>query len=123
MLADDFYILRDLRQEERTIFATLVFDPQHPIFQGHFPGQPVVPGVCMMQIIKELLEKALGVQTRLAYADHAKFLSLIDPQKVPEVQAEIKYTESEEGALSVVSTLLWEETTFLKYKAQFIPYR
>ncbi|MEJ0079486.1 MAG: hypothetical protein WDM78_00620 [Puia sp.] len=25
------------------------------IFSGHFPGQPVLPGVCMMEMVAEVL--------------------------------------------------------------------
>lgn len=35
----------------------VMLNPQHAIYSGHFPQQPVVPGVCMLQIIKECIEK------------------------------------------------------------------
>ena len=35
----------------------VMLNPQHAIYSGHFPQQPVVPGVCMLQIIKECVEK------------------------------------------------------------------
>ena len=35
----------------------VMLNPQHVIYNGHFPQQPVVPGVCMLQIIKECIEK------------------------------------------------------------------
>ena len=30
----------------------VMLNPQHAIYNGHFPQQPVVPGVCMLQMIK-----------------------------------------------------------------------
>jgi len=27
----------------------------HKIFKGHFPGSPILPGVCIIQIVKEVL--------------------------------------------------------------------
>ena len=32
----------------------VMLNPQHAIYSGHFPQQPVVPGVCMLQIIKRV---------------------------------------------------------------------
>jgi 3-hydroxyacyl-[acyl-carrier-protein] dehydratase len=119
MLADDFYFLTDVLHRDDTILATLSLNPGHRIFEGHFPGQPVVPGVCMMQIMKELLEREKGIRIRLLDSEFAKFLSLINPRERPLVQAEIKYEMSPDGEISITARMFWENITFLKYKARF----
>jgi 3-hydroxymyristoyl/3-hydroxydecanoyl-(acyl carrier protein) dehydratase len=56
MLLNSFYTLEAAPETTPTrVQATIRLNPDHAIFAGHFPGQPVVPGVCMLQIIKELL--------------------------------------------------------------------
>jgi 3-hydroxyacyl-[acyl-carrier-protein] dehydratase len=51
----------------------------HPIFEGHFPGRPVVPGVCLLQLVKELVSMGTGSDVRLIRADQIKFISMIAP--------------------------------------------
>jgi 3-hydroxyacyl-[acyl-carrier-protein] dehydratase len=51
----------------------------HPIFEGHFPGRPVVPGACLLQGMKELLSMAIGEDVRLTRANQLKFISVIVP--------------------------------------------
>ena len=47
----DFYTLNTLQQiAANTYLCTLTLNAEHPIFKGHFPNNPVTPGVCMMQI-------------------------------------------------------------------------
>ena len=36
------------------------FDKSDPIFAGHFPGQPIVPGACLVQIAEDLTSQQLG---------------------------------------------------------------
>jgi 3-hydroxyacyl-[acyl-carrier-protein] dehydratase len=101
--------------EEGHLLATLVFDPAHRIFAGHFPGQPVVPGVCMMQIVQELGEKYIwNAPTRLVHADAAKFLRMIDPRETPQVDADIRATDGK-----VTARLYSGHTVFFKYTATF----
>ena len=51
----DFYTLNTLQQiAANTYLCTLTLNAEHPIFKGHFPNNPVTPGVCMMQIVKNL---------------------------------------------------------------------
>ena len=79
MLRDELYTVAALQDVDSRITATLQINPQHNIFKGHFPGQPVLPGACMLQMVKEVLESVLGKSLRLKKADHLKFLSVVDP--------------------------------------------
>ena len=84
MLLKDLYTINHLIQQadngQSKITAELVINKSHHIFQGHFPGLPVVPGVCMVQIIKELVEQNVGKSLMLREAGNIKFLSMINPE-------------------------------------------
>lgn len=57
MLLDNFYTILSSESSDSTIWTIQVkLNPGHPVYQGHFPGHPVVPGVCLLQLIKECVE-------------------------------------------------------------------
>ena len=57
MLLDNFYTILSSESSDSTIWTIQIeLNPKHPIYQGHFPGHPVVPGVCLLQLIKECVE-------------------------------------------------------------------
>lgn len=118
MLNNDFFYTRSLAHTEGEIMAELQLNAGHKIFEGHFPGQPVVPGVCQVQMIKEILENATGKALQLKTADHIKFLSVIIPDHDSKIIATIKYTETPDG-LSVTATLTKEDKICLKLKGVF----
>ncbi len=66
-------------QNESSLSAALVVNADSEIFNGHFPGQPVVPGACMLQLVKDLLSETLKVSHKLLKADNIKFLGLVQP--------------------------------------------
>jgi 3-hydroxyacyl-[acyl-carrier-protein] dehydratase len=53
--------------------------PQHFIYQAHFPGMPITPGVCLVQIVGELLERRLAMRLKLSEVVNLKFIALISP--------------------------------------------
>ncbi|MFT3826144.1 MAG: 3-hydroxyacyl-ACP dehydratase [Chitinophagaceae bacterium] len=118
MLQGDFYTISSMTVEGNSLNAALAINAGHAIFEGHFPGQPVVPGVCMMQMVKELVESALATPTRLVKADHLKFLSVIDPRQHPAIDAAVSYTIDEAGAINITGSLTKDEITFLKIRAR-----
>src|ERR1700750_3164153 len=79
MLKEPLLKIQSLKHEEGQIDAELQVDQYNEIFQGHFPDQPVVPGACMLQIVKEILTDALKANLILVKADNIKFLSLVEP--------------------------------------------
>jgi 3-hydroxyacyl-[acyl-carrier-protein] dehydratase len=119
MLSGDFYTLIYMNAGSPTLDGDLEINPAHPIFKGHFPGQPVVPGVCMIQIIQEILEKANKRKLQLARSEYAKFLAVIDPRIHSKISFKVIQAEISNDELSVSAILFYENLTFFKIKAVF----
>ena len=98
---------------------TLELNPAHPVYEGHFSGNPVVPGVCQIQMISELLSVIKGSALRLMHADNVKFLSLMVPDKNHIIDADIRVRTAEIGEISANATLQGGEVIFIKFKGLF----
>jgi 3-hydroxyacyl-[acyl-carrier-protein] dehydratase len=96
--------------------AALQIEPKHPIFQGHFPGSPVVPGVCQIQMIIETLSNIAGRRLTLTASDTVKFLYMINPLESTHVDLDMLVKQPAEGRFQVQATLLGTNNTFLKFK-------
>lgn len=119
ILLDHFYRIDSLEKSEGKVDAVVTFDRDHAIFQGHFPDMPVVPGVCQTQMLGEVLGRALGHELQLATATSIKFLSLVDPVKIPTLQLAISYTAAEDVGYQVSAQYMQGETVFFKFKGAF----
>ena len=62
--------------------ATVRLLPESPVYRGHFPGYPITPGVCLVEIALELMEEMAGQagKVRLVAAKNIKFTSPIMPE-------------------------------------------
>jgi 3-hydroxyacyl-[acyl-carrier-protein] dehydratase len=118
MLQGDFFTINKMETASFTVQAELVLNASHKIFEGHFPGQPVVPGVCMMQMVKEILEQAIGEKTKLIQASEMKFLAVINPQETNMIQAFLKYALEENGIINLSAALQKEDLIYFKIKGK-----
>lgn len=119
ILLGDFFDIISLESDENSINALLEIDAAHKIFEGHFPDQPVVPGVCQMQVIKEIMEQVLEKESQLSSAAEMKFLAVIDPTKNNIINASIKYNV-EGDQVKATATLFREELMHFKFKGTLI---
>jgi len=119
MLADNFYETVSYTSEVGGAKATLRLNRQSPIFNGHFPGTPIVPGVCSIQMIQELLEKATSKKFMLTGADNIKFLGIINPDEIPEIDVELTFKQEDQGAIAVSATIAGNGNVLLKFKGRF----
>lgn len=120
MLSGDFFYITNLDEGDGKITAVLELNATHKIFEGHFPGRPVVPGVCMIQMVKEILESVLEKSTRLAGADLIKFLVVIDPTENNVVHAEIKYFIDGDEKIIVGASLFNESVIYFRMNGIFL---
>jgi 3-hydroxyacyl-[acyl-carrier-protein] dehydratase len=116
MLLDNFYFIRSYEPTDYSLKALLEFDGTHSIFKGHFPAVPVVPGVCMMQIVKELFEKHSGKTVQLTKVPLMKFLSLINPLVTPTIQIDLLYSIIDDKSFQITASLLNENVVYFKFK-------
>lgn len=119
MLEGSFYNIVQSEQTASSFMALLALNAAHPVFEGHFPGQPVVPGVCMMQTIQELLEKSLQSKVLLQKATSMKFLVMIDPVVQPQVTVTLQYTLQENNMVKVNAVIKSDSSIFMKFQGTF----
>ncbi|GAA0541261.1 hotdog family protein [Chitinophaga japonensis] len=119
MLAGNFYTIVASEQTPETFTVSLALNAAHPIFEGHFPGQPVVPGVCMMQTIQELLEQCLQRRLLLQKAANMKFMTMINPVAQPQVSVTLQYALQDGGLVKTSAVIRSGQTVFMKFQGTF----
>ena len=92
-----------------------------PVFIGHFPEQPVVPGVLLMKVVSDCVEAFLGKRMKLVSSRNIKFLVLIDPGERPKFRVELDLKEKDEGLVHVKSTALDQDTILFKFDGKYQP--
>ncbi|GAC1313011.1 MAG: 3-hydroxyacyl-ACP dehydratase [Mucilaginibacter sp.] len=115
----DIFAITKIEHQNTSVRACLDINKDSEIFKGHFPGQPVVPGACMLQIVKDVLETALNSPLVLKKAGHLKFISMIDPCVAREVQLKIAYKLDEKEIVATAS-LTCDGVVCFKFQGIFI---
>lgn len=59
----------DELERDRFVAGTVSFPPDLELFQDHFPGFPVVPGVVLMESLAQIAGKLIGYSVRLGRGD------------------------------------------------------
>lgn len=118
MLINDFFKIINKQETEDAIVYDINLNKDHEIYEGHFLSQPIAPGVCLAQIVKELCENHLGNDLKMVSSRNMKFMAILDPTKNENVSVSIKIKE-DEGIYSVKANCQDETTTFFKIDAKY----
>jgi 3-hydroxyacyl-[acyl-carrier-protein] dehydratase len=113
---NDFYSISAFERGEGSVKCQLHYNVAHKIFKGHFPGNPIVPGVCTMAIVKELLEENLQQKLTLKESKAVKFLGLINPSMSPTISL---FWKEEENQINATVSLQEGTTSLFKMSALY----
>ena len=120
MLINDFFSINSIKILEETIEANTRLNASHRIFNGHFPENPVTPGVVQIQMVKEILENALEKECALKEVGRCKFLAILNPNENSVITITIKYSvEDDVLKVSAQGSSLDKATTFFKFTAKY----
>ncbi|WP_439557462.1 3-hydroxyacyl-ACP dehydratase [Dyadobacter sp.] len=112
------YQIGKLEQTEDSVKAAVKIDPSHALFNGHFPGAPVVPGVIQLEMVQELLAQHTGRKLKLKSLRTCKFLEVLDPSRHEELTVFIKYKTQD--MLDITASGESGGSVFFKLQATFI---
>ena len=119
-VTNDLFSINKISHEDATISVMLGINADSEILKGHFPGHPVVPGACMLQIVKEVLETTLNCPVRLKKADQLKFMIMIDPTSTPTVALDMTHKNAEDDSIVVTAKLSNPDALYFKFQGSFV---
>jgi len=120
MLLKDFYKVISIENTaENNYLVVILINEQHDVFKGHFPGNPIMPGVCMMQIIKELTEQISESSLFMQSLSNVKFMALINPFYTPELRLELDISQTDTNLVKVKNVTYFKETVALKLSSVY----
>lgn len=115
MVLKDFYkVLSEEKTGDSKYTISILINEKHDVFKGHFPGNPIMPGVCMIQIIKELTESITKSTLIMQTLSNVKFMALINPEVNPELRLELDIVTTEDDLVKVKNTTYFNDTVALK---------
>ena len=118
MLMKDYYKIKEvLKKEDGTILFHITLQADCEVYKGHFPGEPVSPGVCNIQMIKECAEQVAGKSLFLNNLQQCRLTTLVTPLAHPQVEVKILLEEKGE-AYKLKATIGKGEETYLDLKAE-----
>ena len=121
MLIKDFYtVLKTTVIDTNTIHVTLKLNKNHDVFNGHFPDNPVTPGVCMIQTIKEITQNHVNNSLFLKHISNIKFTALINPNINTKLILELSIIEDNNTVKIKNITKFTDGTIALKCNGTFI---
>ena len=66
----------------------ILFRASEPFFAGHFPGEPLVPGVVILERVVEEISRRAGVKRWPQHFDAVKFLAPLRPGDAMTIELE-----------------------------------
>lgn len=108
-----FTIVSHSADEARHDF-TIRLDANHFIYQAHFPGEPITPGVCILQMAVELMEVAVSRSLEVKCVKNVKFLRIISPKEVTEVSYTLQKLTVEDNTIKSQITVSVGDVVYAK---------
>ncbi len=91
----------------------LALNSDHIIYQSHFPGYPITPGVIQLQIITELCGVCLDKKIRISKINRSKFIKIINPEVNKTISIAISLTTQNHES-EVDATITFGDIVFTK---------
>jgi len=117
MVTNYFTLLNKQQKDDGSILFTVKLNPDCEVYKGHFPGNPVSPGVCNLQMLKECIEAHTEKSLTISDIKQCRYTSIITPLNQSVLFFNATIADAENGFL-VQGTVYDEQSTYIEIKFQ-----
>ncbi|MCD8203317.1 MAG: beta-hydroxyacyl-ACP dehydratase [Prevotella sp.] len=117
VLENYYYKLISMQSNGLSGMFHIALCPDCDVYRGHFPDNPVSPGVCNIQTVKECAEKLTGQPLQVSSIRRCRLTAVITPATCPEMDIKINMTPTESG-YDITSTISDTERTYMELKGE-----
>jgi len=90
------------------------------VYNGHFPGKPVSPGVCNIEMIRECAELLTGRDLKINTIKQCRLTAVASPAVCPKVDVKVNVAAIEgTQSYNVVATIADAERSYMELKGTF----
>ena len=76
----NFYSILSQQMMDNTAVVHIELNPDCKVYEGHFPGLPIAPGMCHLEMIRECASLVWKQELRFKGIKRLKFMQPIDPR-------------------------------------------
>ena len=116
-LINDFFHIIGTETGDGVYRCQVRLNADHDYYRVHFPGNPVTPGVCLLQMATEILSQKYNKTLVFCKGTNIKFKNLVGPHEEPVFV--FTKTRLEDGLLSTSVSVEKDETQFVKMSLQY----
>lgn len=119
MLLNTYFKITDRSDSpEGTVFSVVLLDSHH-VYDGHFPGDPVSPGVCNLQMIKECAELLVGKKLHFTTISQYRLMEVMSPTRTPNVIIQLSVSLKGE-CLTLVASVRTSDLLCITVKGELV---
>ena len=111
-MKDYYHIVSQQISDDNATFV-VVLNPNCAVYKGHFPSQPIAPGACSIEMIRQCASMAMGHEVRLSRIIQCKFTLLLVPDKDQELRLQLALS-----SFQLTATLSAQNQVAIKLKAE-----
>jgi 3-hydroxyacyl-[acyl-carrier-protein] dehydratase len=75
-----WYVLKDLkRSDSKELCADVQVPPDSPWFSGHFPGDPILPGIAQLGMVFDAINQSGSQNLKISGLSRVRFKQIIKP--------------------------------------------
>ena len=119
LFKDKLYHITDVQITEDNSAFKIDINANHDIFRGHFPSNPVTPGVVQIEMVKELLSIIHKSKVSINKIANCKFLTILNPEKNSKVSVSIDTKDVDADSRNVSAIIFYDDHKFLKMSATY----
>ena len=122
MLKDNFFSIIDYSTiDDRIVDFQIQINKDHSIYQAHFPGNPITPGVCIIQIARELFAFLHQADFLIKKIKSVKFTQAIIPTENDRINYKIEWKDADSENLIRLQAIIYAaDTVFTKIDMQLM---